>query len=422
MKIRNRTEQSWLDRRAFAWAGYDVASSVYVGAVPSVLAPIFIRELAQSYENPTAVWGVLAAVAVLVSSLVVLAAASLAARINRFTLLTALTAGLMAAMAALAWNPNASLAQAALAFVAAQSFYFAAMAIYESFLPEIAPAAARQRLSGFGWAIGYLGGITAIIMLLVLVAGRPAGLDVIAHCFGALVLLSGAAYAVVLPAMRWQGFGQMQRPVGTAQLQGVLAAIRNWRSNWGVFQLLLGTMLIQMGIFVVMTFTAPILADRFGQSLEDLLWLLLVIHVVAVPSTLVWSRLMTGTSRAAATLLLISSWGVVLLLLAFGSGPWMPLLTVTVIGFCLGPTFSGLRGFLAESAGSSDSVALFALATAAGRIAAALGPALFSGILFLVGAEVALLFIFVVLAIGGAIVLNRIRQDVVAVAAPEPAD
>jgi hypothetical protein len=35
---------------------------------------------------------------------------------------------------------------------------------------------------------------------------------------------------------------------------------------------------------------------------------------------------------------------------------------------------------------------------------------------------VALLFIFVVLAIGGAIVLNRIRQDVVAVAAPEPAD
>ena len=40
--------------------------------------------------------------AVLVSSLVVLAAASLAARINRFTLLTALTAGLMAAMAALA--------------------------------------------------------------------------------------------------------------------------------------------------------------------------------------------------------------------------------------------------------------------------------------------------------------------------------
>ena len=144
------------------------------------MAPVFVRELAQSYENPTAVWGVLAAVAVLVSSLAVLAAASLAARINRLTLLTALTAGLMAAMAALAWNPHASLAQAVLAFVAAQSFYFSAMSIYESFLPDLAPAAARQKLSGFGWAIGYLGGITAIILLLVLVAGRPQDLDVFA--------------------------------------------------------------------------------------------------------------------------------------------------------------------------------------------------------------------------------------------------
>lgn len=422
MKIRKPTEQSWLNGRAFAWAGYDVATSVYVGAVPSVLAPIFVRELAQSYENPTAVWGVLAAVAVLVSSLAVLAAASLAARFNRLTLLTALTAGLMAAMAALAWNPHASLAQAVLAFVAAQSFYFAAMSIYESFLPELAPAAARQKLSGFGWAIGYLGGITAIILLLVLVAGRPQDLDVFAYCFGALVLLSGAAFAIVLPAMRRQGFGEMQRPVGTAELQGVLSAVRNWRSNRGVFQLLLGAMLIQMGVFVVVTFTTPILADRFGQSLEDLLWLLLVIHVVAVPSTLAWSRLMTGTSRAAATLLLISSWGVVLLLLAFGSGPWMPLLTVTVIGCCLGPTFSGLRGFLAENVGSSDPVALFALATASGRIAAALGPALFSGILLLVGAEVALLFIFVVFAIGGAIIIDSIRHDSVTLAMPGSVD
>ena len=181
-------------------------------------------------------------------------------------------------------------------------------------------------------------------------------------------------------------------------------------------------MLIQMGVFVVVTFTTPILADRFGQSLEDLLWLLLVIHVVAVPSTLAWSRLMTGTSRAAATLLLISSWGVVLLLLAFGSGPWMPLLTVTVIGCCLGPTLSGLRGFLAENVGSSDPVALFALATASGRIAAAVGPALFSGILFLVGAEVALLFIFVVFAIGGAIIIDSIRHDSVTLAMPGSVD
>jgi MFS transporter, UMF1 family len=159
MKIRKRPDETWLNAPRRAWAGYDVASSIYAGVVPAVLSPLYIRELAGDFENPTAVWGILSVVAVLVSSVAALAAASLAGRMSRFSLLAGLTAGLLAAMAALAWNPMARSAQAALAFVAAQSFYFAAMSIYESFLPDIAPPEARQKLSGFSWAIGYLGGL-----------------------------------------------------------------------------------------------------------------------------------------------------------------------------------------------------------------------------------------------------------------------
>jgi MFS transporter, UMF1 family len=411
MKIHGPMHQRWLTRRSVAWAGYDVASSVYVGVVPSVLAPLYIRELARDFENPTAVWGILSVVAVLVSSVAALAAASLAGRIPRFSLLAGLTAGLVAAMAALAWNPNGSLWQAALAFVAAQSFYFAAMAIYESFLPDIVPPEARQKLSGFGWATGYLGGLAAIIVLLVLIGGRPQSADVLALCFMALAVIGALAFAIVIPVMRHEGFAALSGKAGAPQLGGVLAELRHWRFNPGVFQLLLGTMLIQMGVFVVVTFTTPILADRFGQSLEDLLWLLLIIHIVAVPSTLAWSHMMTGTSRLGATLLLLACWGVVLLLLAFGTGPWMPLLTITVIGCCLGATFSGLRGFLAENIGNANPVALFALATAAGRIAAALGPALFSLIMLAAGEQVALLVILLVFACGGAIILSYIRRE-----------
>jgi UMF1 family MFS transporter len=411
MKNPRHMPESWLSRRSFAWAGYDVASSVYVGVVPSVLAPLYIRELATDFQNPMAVWGILSVAAVLVSSVAALAAASLAGRMSRFSLLTALTAGLLAAMVALAWNPNGSLAQAVLAFVAAQSFYFAAMAIYESFLPDIVPPEARQRLSGFGWATGYLGGLVAVIVLLVLIGGRPQSAEILALCFFALVVVGGLAFAIVIPVMRHEGFAALSGRTGAPQLGGALSALRHWRSNPGVFQLLLGTMLIQMGVFVVVTFTTPILADRFGQSLEDLLWLLLIIHIVAVPSTLAWSHMMTGASRLGATLLLLACWGVVLLLLAFGSGPWMPLLTITVIGCCLGATFSGLRGFLAESIGTSNPVALFALATAAGRIAAALGPALFSLIILAAGEQVALLVILLVFACGGGIIVSYIRRE-----------
>lgn len=411
MKISRLGDRQWLTRRSCTWAGYDVATSIYVGVVPSVLAPLYIRELAVDFQNPTAVWGMLSVLAVLVSSLAALAAASLAGRISRFTLLGGLTAGLLTAMVALAWNPNGSLPQMALAFVAAQSFYFAAMTIYESYLPDLVPAEARQKLSGFGWATGYLGGIVAIIVLLVLIGGTPQSTDVLALCFAALAVLGGVAFAIVIPVMQREGFAALNDGSGAPQLGGVLAALRQWRSNPAVFQLLLGTMLVQMGIFVVVTFTAPILADRFGQSLQDLLWLLLIIHVVSVPSTLAWSHMMTGATRLTTTLLLLASWGVVLLLLTFGTGPWIPLLTVMVIGCCLGATFSGLRGFLAENIGNSSPVALFGLATAAGRIAAALGPALFSAVMLAAGERVALLVILLVFACGVAVILNHIRRE-----------
>lgn len=411
---------TWLSRRALCWASYDIATSIYVGAVPSVLAPLYIRELAGSFENPTAVWGMLSAVAVLVSSLAALAAAGLAGRMPRLSLLTCLSAGLLAAMAALAWNPQASLVQAGLAFIAAQSFYFAAMTIYESYLPDLVPAAVRQKLSGFGWVIGYLGGIAGIAVLLAHTAGRLQSLGVLAHSFGALAVMSGAAFAIILPVMRRQGFAELGAAAGAPRLHGVLGAVRHWRTNRGVFRLLLGAMLIQMGVFVVVTFTTPILSGRFGQSLEDLLWLLLIVHVVAVPATLAWSHLLTGPWRPVAAVLLLASWAAVLLLLAFGSGPWMPLVTVTVIGCCLGATFSGLRGFLAESIGTASPVAFFALATASGRIAAGLGPALFSLLMLAGGEQFALLVMLMLFACGGIAILTAIRHEPAAAATPDP--
>jgi UMF1 family MFS transporter len=410
MKIRSSERDTWLNGRSVAWASYDVASSVYVGIVPAVLAPLYIRELSAGFHNPTAVWGIVSAAAVVVSSLMALAAASAAGRVPRFTLLIGLTAGLLAAMAVLAWAPHSSLVLGAAAFVAAQSFYFAATSIYESFLPDIVPAERRQKLSGFGWATGYLGGLFAIIVLLMLISGKPQSMDVLVLCFGALALIASAFFAIVLLVLRRQGFATLGG-AGSPELRGVLAAVGQLRSNKSLFRLLMGTVLVQMALFVVVTFTTPILSDRFGQSLGDLLWLLLIIHVVSVPSTLAWSHFMTGATRAAATAALLMCWGIVLLLLAFGSGSWMPVVTITVIGCCLGATFSGLRGFLAESAGVSNTVALFALATALGRIAAALGPALFSLITLAAGERAALLVMLIVLACGSGIILVYLKGE-----------
>ncbi|WP_421694038.1 MFS transporter [Aestuariivirga sp.] len=402
----------WLNRRTLSWAGYDVASSVYFGLAPAVLLPLYFQHLFSGFANPTAAWGLLAAGAILASSIAALCAAALSARITRLSLLMMFTAALVAAIAALAWPPWPSLAFAAAAYVAAQSFYFAATTVYESFLPDLLPQAARQKLSGFGWAVGYLGGLFAIVVLLRLVAGQPESPRLLESCFGALAAISAVFFVIVLGQMRRAGFATLGEGDSSPRLSGLFTVLAQWRSHKPVFVLLGGTMLVHLAVSVVVTFTAPILATRFGQTLPDLLWLLLLVHVLSVPSTIGWNMLMTSWSRLVPMTILLSAWGFVLLLMAFGSGPFMPVATVTVIGCCVGATASALRGFLAEVVPPGSAAPVFALATVAGRVAAALGPALFALISALKGQEAALLSVLVLLGLGAALVLlHLVRAD-----------
>lgn len=403
--------QNWLTKRSLAWASYDVASSVYIGLAPAVLSPLYFNRLLSGDANPTAAWGVLASIAILASGIAALLTAALAARVPRLRLLQLLSAGLLLAVAALAWNPASSLQWAALAMIASQCFYFSATTIYESFLPDLLPQALRQKLSGFGWAVGYLGGVLGIAALLWTTAGKPETTTLLQGCYAVLGIISALLFIAVFALMRQAGFAELENNAARPSISGILNVVREWRRHGSVFRLLGGTMLVQTGISVVVTFTAPILADRFGQSLDDLLWLLLVIHLLSVPSTLAWNHMLTNWSRILPMCLLLASWAVVLLALAFGSGGWMPLITVTAIGCCIGATSSTMRGFLAEIVPEGRSPAFFGLSTFVGRLAAAMGPALFAAVSQLEGNRVALLVTLAVMAIGALLVIRHMLDD-----------
>lgn len=399
----------WRNGRTISWIGYDVASSVYFGVAPAVLLPIYFQGLLGHLANPAAAWGALAAAAILISGLAALAAAALAARIDRFVLLIAFSAGLVLAMAFLAWNPRSSLAFAVFAYFLAQSCYFAATTIYESYLPDLLPPGLRQRLSGIGWAVGYLGGLVAIAILLLKIGSRPESASLIADCFDLLALISAVFLAVVLTMMARAGFSGLGRAAEAPRLLDIAHVLRQWRRYRPVLLLMAGAMALHGGISVVMVVTAPLLSARFGQTLPDLLWLLVLIHVISVPSTLLWNIWLADRSRRLPILLLLLSWSVVLLLLAFGGGGWMPVAIVSVIGCCLGATHAALRGFIAEAVPEGGGPAFFALFTATGRVAAAIGPALFALVSGLASDQAGLMVILALMAAGSALVIRQLR-------------
>jgi UMF1 family MFS transporter len=384
-------------------------SSVYIGIVPSVFFPIYFQHFVASNSNANAAWGLLVTVSIIISGMAALGAAALARHVSRFWLIIAFMTGLVACLVFLSLELPVSIWTVSAAFVAAQSCYFAATTNYESYLPEIAPAGTVGRVSGFGWSIGYLGGVAGTIILLVTLGHWPDDAQVFRATFAIVAMLIVLFAIPVFFAMSWKGFTDLRHPLAKPDWIGASHVLRHWRGHKPIFVLLFGTMFIHSATAVVMSFTAPLLQRNFGQSYKDLLWLLLFLQLVSMPTTYISSMLSDRWSRYKPIMLVLSGWGVVLLLLAFTTGAWMPWIIVAVLACCLGATNAAMRSFLAEAVPPGQSTAFFGISTFIGRISSALGPLLFVVILKVAGERVALLAIVAVLIVGGVILWGYLR-------------
>ena len=404
-----RGPMPWLTGRTLAWAGFDVMSSVYIGIVPNVFFPIYFQRFVANNSSSTAAWGLLVTVSIIISGVAALGAAALAAHVSRFRLIIVFMTGLVVSLVFLALQLSFSIWIVSAAFVVAQSCYFAATTNYESYLPEIAPAGTMGRVSGFGWSIGYLGGVAGTIILIVALGHWREDARIFHATFAIVAMLTLLLAIPVFIAMSCKGFASLRHPLAKPDWIGISLVLRHWREHKPIFVLLFGTMLIHSATTVVVSFTAPLLQRNFGQSYKDLLWLLLFLQLLSMPTTYISSMLSDRWSNYKPIMLVLSGWGVVLLLLAFATGGWMPWIIIAVLACCLGATNAALRGFLAEAVLPSQSTTFFGISTFVGRISSALGPLLFVVISKAAGERIALLATVAILIFGGAILWGYLR-------------
>jgi MFS transporter, UMF1 family len=169
-------------------------------------------------------------------------------------------------------------------------------------------------------------------------------------------------------------------------------------------------MLIYCATAVVVNFTAPMISATFGTTYRELLYLILVVQFIAMPSTYFISIMTEHWSRRIPVFLVVGGWGTVLLLLAYGREQWMVWLIVAVIGCCTGATNATMRSFLAEAVPAGHAEVFFGLMTFIGRMGSAFGPLLFAVVAKSSGEVAALHAILGILVIGMAVLLTYLSR------------
>jgi UMF1 family MFS transporter len=410
----------WLTRPVLAWALYDVAASSFVALVPVFFGLYFVAVVAPDLPGAQAQWGLIASLAVALAGLLAPVYGAWADRGGRLpAALVLATAVCVLATLAMPLAARGAVLGAAVLFIAAQVGYTLAVALYDSLLVRVAPLAHIGRVSAFGWTVGFAGGIAALAAALGVMRGVPSEAQAarLADAFA----IAGLIFVVLavpglLGLRRIARGGGLSGPAGRTAFASVVDTLRHWRRHREVFRFLVGFYLVNDVLVTLLFFIAILLRARFGLSIEGLLWLALLYHVVASPATLAFGHAADRWGQRPAIFVMIAILGAVILLLAFGAGTYTPVAVVALLALVYGSIQAVCRSLFALLVGHEKTGEMFGFNAVAGRLSAALGPALFGAIAAATGSQAAALVSLLLFLAAAAALFSSLRMPSAALA------
>jgi len=370
-------------REVFGWAMYDFANSGYTTVVlTAVFSAYFVGSVAADKAWATLAWTsalALSSLIVMLSMPAIGAYADLRAAKKRLLLLT--TLGCVLGTAALAGAGPGDIAWALVAIVLSNVFYTYGESLIAAFLPELAREEHLGSVSGWGWSLGYLGGMLSLGLCLWYVLwaqgqGQPA-----AHFVPVAMLITAAIYAaaalVTFALLKERAQPQAQ----AAQTGGLRAALARLRRTWQQarqfrdFSALLACLVAyQAGIAVVIALAAVYAEQALGFAQTETMTLILLVNIAAALGAFAWGYVQDRIGHRPALGITLVGWIVMTLLAALATGPGLFWVAAVIAGLCMGSSQSAGRALAAVLAPERQRAEFFGLWMFAVRLSAILGP------------------------------------------------
>jgi UMF1 family MFS transporter len=391
-------------REIWAWASYDFANSAYSTTVAAVVFNVYFATVVVGPKGATlfgatlpgsAVWGYsvsLSMLLVAVSAPLLGAMADFAACKKRLLILFCYVG--VTATAFLGCVGPGDVWLGALLFVVSNLALESSLTFYNAFLPEITTPERMGRVSGFGWALGYVGGVLCLILNLLMVR-RPDwfGIPDVDHLPVRMALTAVAVWwgLFSLPALLWlKEKGMAKRlPSGVGSLRfglgQIVGAFREVRHYPELAKFLLAFLIYNDGIQTVIVMAAPFAAEALGMSQRELIWCFILIQAVAFVGSLLFGYLADRVTTKTSINVTLWIWSAAMCYVLAINQSWQFWLLGVVVGLVLGGSQSASRALFAEFTPPQNSAEFFGFFSVSGKFASLIGPALFAGVVQLTG-------------------------------------
>lgn len=370
-------------REVWSWAMFDFANSGYTTVViTAIFNAYFVAVVAGNQEWGTFAWTAALAVSyalIMLTGPALGAYADAYAAKKRLLLLTTIGCVIFTAMLSLVGPGDLWLA--VVLIILTNFFFGCGENLIAAFLPELAQGEALGRVSGWGWSLGYVGGLVSLGCSLAYVTWAQ-GEGMQAAQFVPITMLITAGLFVVssvptflylkeraLPQAHLAGRSVVREAF--SRLGETFSHMRDYR-DLGRFLACL--VFYQAGIQAVITLAAIYAQQVMGFSTSDTMLLVLVVNITAAAGAFAFGNLQDRMGHIPTIALTLVGWIIMVLVAWMADSSAMFWLAANIAGICLGASQSAGRALVGYFSPRPRRAEFFGLWGLAVKLSSILGP------------------------------------------------
>ena len=377
-------------REVWAWAMYDFANSGYTTVVlTAVFNAYFVSVVAGNAPWATFAWTAALSVSYAIVMVIgPLLGAWADAHASKKRLLAFSTVICIAGTVALAWTGPGAVTWAVVFIVVSNVAYSMGENLVAAFLPELARPAALGKVSGWGWSLGYFGGILALAISLAWVMTAESRGSTSGEAVPGTMVITAAIYALAaLPTFLW--LRERAEPAAVPGARAALARLLETARSAGRYRDLLLVfacgVFYQAGVATVIALAAIYAEQVMGFKTQDTIMLILVVNITAAIGAFGFGYAQDRIGKVWALRVTIVGWVAMTVVAYFSQTAAMFWVAANLAGLCMGSSQSAGRALVAFLSPAGRSAEFFGLWGVAVRLAAILGPLTYGAVTWVTG-------------------------------------
>ncbi len=373
-------------REVIGWSLYDFANTIYSMNIVSLYLKRYIVE---DLGHDDRYFDIPFSISMLIAALLLPALGAMSdhsAKKKTFLFLFTLTCCL--AVGGLAAVPTWALSAILILFIIANFSYEAGQPFYNALLYSISEGREARFISGFGVALGYVGSVVGMILVLPFVTGSLFGWDVPfldgGGKIGAFLPTAVLFMIFALPIFCWVKEKPVEQKTGGIRkaYREVWEGLRETRKYPGVLRFLIADYFVEDAVTTVILNIGIYCSIVIGLEEGQITTFLILSTVTAVIGSLIIGQLAKIWSLKKLLYIIIVGWIVSLLMFVFTDNMTMIWVLGSVVGILLGGLWTTTRPMLAELVPREELGRFFGLFSLSGRAAAVVGPLIWTAVVF----------------------------------------